>query len=154
MNLNKVASDLFFCGCTVKELHLKNTIVNLPPESNVNIQMGLSIDNIKNDKSSGGLLGYVNLSLDLDTNIPDIKEARCDFHIVLEGCFSTTHLERDDFEKMLSINGGATLYSIARSQILDITSNAFLTGKLLLPMVNMIEFFEESKKQVSDSKQN
>ena len=150
MNLNKVASDLVFLGCSIKEIKSKNNIVNLAPDAKINIGMNVSVKHIEEGNPQNGatpLCGYIQLDLDLDITAPENKQLKCKFKIGIEGCFTAEALNRESFEKMLIINGGTTLYSIARSQILDFTSNMFMTGKVLLPLINMVEFFEEMKSQ-------
>lgn len=63
--------------------------------------------------------------------------------LLIEGAFSApSSIEEEVFKKLLLINGAAALYSIARSKVEGITAMTFQSGKLELPMVNIINFYQ------------
>lgn len=66
------------------------------------------------------------------------------FDLVIEGAFSSpAEISDEDFMGLLNINGGAALYSIARAKIEAISSLTYAEGKILLPMVNIIQYYKE-----------
>ena len=66
------------------------------------------------------------------------------FKVVLEGVFkASAELDDDKFMELLNINGGASLFSIARSKIEVLSSITYSEGKVLLPMINVIQYFQE-----------
>lgn len=152
MNINKVASDLTFCGSTIKSLKIDNNIVNLGLNTDNSIALSLTVDRIEEIPHSDKveLRGYLFLKLNVTAKDKQDKSLKCKMSIVLEGCFSSQMEDKECFEKMLCINGGTTLYSIARAQILNFSSNIFMNGKILLPLINMIEFMEESEHSQSE----
>ena len=93
------------------------------------------------------LIGYVQLKLNITAKDQEDKAFKCKISLILEGCFNSLMEDKNKFEQMLYINGGTTLYSIARSQILNFSSNMFVNGKILIPLINMVEFMEESEKE-------
>ena len=45
------------------------------------------------------------------------------------------------FNDLLRINGVSNLYTIARSHIITFSSHMYTEGKLVLPMINVLEFY-------------
>lgn len=149
MNLNQVASELNFVGSTILSLKIDNNIVNLTNSIN-NISMALNITKIEEkllENKKIELIGYVQLKLNITAKDQEDKAFKCKISLILEGCFNSLMEDKNKFEQMLYINGGTTLYSIARSQILNFSSNMFVNGKILIPLINMVEFMEESEKE-------
>lgn len=103
----------------------------------------------KEDKKYGGLLVVVEVFI--DTEVPDDHPDH--IYIALEGAFSSpASVSDEDFEELLNINGGSVLYAIARAKIETISATIYQSGKILLPMVNIIQYFEEkSKEQESET---
>ena len=62
----------------------------------------------------------------------------------IQGCFKASQeTSKEEFNKMLSINGCAALFSIARSIIVSVTSQSLVQGSILLPMVNIFNLRKE-----------
>ena len=154
MNLNKVASELIFNGSSIKSLKITNNIVNLANTNN-SIEMSLDIKKIDEipQEEKRELKGYLLLNLTVTTKDQEDPSLKCKFVITVEGCFSSWMEDREIFERMLYLNGGTTLYSIARAQILNFSSNVFMSGKILLPLINMIEFINQKEKEENQNKQ-
>ena len=70
--------------------------------------------------------------------------------IYIQGCFTdSADISESSFREMLGLNGCAALYSIARAQIINLTSQAMNGGQLILPMINFFEM-----KTVKDKKES
>lgn len=67
--------------------------------------------------------------------------------ICVQGAFNSPKdkLTKEIFEEMLKVNGTACLYSIARANIISISSQCALEGQMRLPMLNVIEFVKATK---------
>ena len=64
--------------------------------------------------------------------------------LVIEGTFSSPSTIPDqEFLMLLNVNGGAALYSIARAKVETISSLTYAEGKIVLPMVNILQFYQE-----------
>ncbi len=148
MNLNQVASELTFVGSTIKSFKIDNNIVNLLNTKN-SISMSLNLEKIEEVHHEDYIeqKGYLLLKLIVNVKDEEDKNLKCKLTTTIEGCFSSKMSDKERFEKMLYINGGTTLYSIARAQILNFSANVFANGKILLPLINMIEFMQESEKK-------
>lgn len=88
---------------------------------------------------------YGEVVLNIEVHL-DGKEAAQDhnavIHLTIEGGFQAPEeMNEEDFISMLQINGSAALYSIARSYLVSVTSQSFVQGNILLPLVN---FFPDS----------
>ena len=95
------------------------------------------------NKKVGKLLLQIDISLKSEE--PDSIEDTIKF--VIEGEFSSDKsIDDDKFMELLNINGGAALYSIARSKIESISSIVYSEGKVLLPMINIIQYYQEKSK--------
>ena len=61
-----------------------------------------------------------------------------------QGVFKASNEITDEkFMELLNINGGAALFSIARSKIEVLSSLTYTEGKIILPMINIIQYFAE-----------
>ena len=60
----------------------------------------------------------------------------------VKGLFKTSNEVSDEkFMELLNINGGAALFSIARSKIEVLSSLTYAEGKIVIPMINIIQYF-------------
>ncbi len=94
----------------------------------------------RNPNYVGNLLMQISITVKSEDNNPDDS-----FAIALEGSFwANKDMDDDRFLDLLNINGGAALYSIARSKLETISAVTYEEGKILLPMINMIQFFQQA----------
>ena len=142
MNLNQVAANLDIVASSVHTLDVKSKMFKITNENKK--EFGLDIKcsrpTINEDIKLGKLLMHVNVSV-----MHENADLRPDtFDLVIEGVFSSpAEIPDDEFMGLLNINGGAALYSIARAKIEAISSLTYAEGKILLPMVNIIQYYQE-----------
>ena len=139
MNTNKILSSFFFLGSSVKKLNISNNFVNEPTSTrtkkNVDVEYEVhSIEENSDEKITTGLVTlYVNVKLTEGKTKSTIK-------LIIDGCFgANSDAPIDDFKELLSLNGCATLYSIARSLVLTTSAQVFNTGSISLPMISIFE---------------
>ena len=146
MNPATVQSDFQIIGARISELEVHNDFISLDVRNDIapiidishSIHMGPINDDIK--------LGIVELFVKVAVNKED---AHFTMRLTIEGGFNApSAMENGMFEKMLEINGITALYSFARSTVASITSQTFLLGSIMLPMINVTQY---SKKIASDS---
>ena len=95
---------------------------------------------VKDDVKLGRLLLQVNVSVKHEED----SEKQDTFHLTMEGVFSSdASVEDNEFLSLLNINGGAALYSIARAKLEMISGITYSNGKILLPMINMVQYYQE-----------
>ncbi len=142
MNFNKITSDLNFLGCTIRELKLTNNIVSL--SADVIKKFGMDVVpseiNINEETRFGKLLLKIVVELEEKNENAGIIE------LVIEGAFSVPiSIDEGTFKELILINGATALYSIGRSKIENITASTFLNGKIIIPMINIYDFYKEKK---------
>lgn len=150
MEANKYKSDFQFIGSMIKKFNINNNIISYnddDPKMKKKLDVSHQIteasihENEQHDKSWLGILN-LNIKLDVSSN-----KQKTSISLLLEGCFSSSaEAAEDEFNNMLTINGVTTLYSIARSLILSITSQAYISGKISLPMFNVAAYSNDLNK--------
>lgn len=152
MNLDQITTNFNIESSSVRELHadckMRGISETCKKEMDLIIRYWKPVQ--KEEKKYGGLL----LELDVKIHAEDPEEEPDKIHLSLEGVFSSpaSAISDEVFEELLNINGGAALYAIARSKMETISATVYQSGKVLLPMVNIIQYFEEkSKEQGSDA---
>lgn len=50
----------------------------------------------------------------------------------------------DDFQPLVAVNGASALIGIARGKIESLSASIFNTGKIVIPFVNVIDYYKES----------
>lgn len=152
---NKISADLQFIGSSVREINMTNNIIVLEDIDNRSFSIDLDLSDVHEDEDDNNfLIGIVRLSVDVIVTAKNKRKTK--LHILLEGCFKSINqsMKEEEFAAMLYINGGSTLYSIARSLISNISANTYEVGKLLLPMINMVEFLKNKLKTTDQPENN
>ena len=129
MELNRIATGIKLVGTTIKEISVENNIVNVQKEAKRSF--GLNINEPSFENIDEGL--FSQMAIDFEVEI----------ELSLEGAFlSEKNTEEEDFKQLVIINGAAALISIARGKIESITSNIFDSGKVVIPFVNVIDYYK------------
>ncbi|MBR6408426.1 MAG: hypothetical protein IKS19_07610 [Clostridia bacterium] len=143
MDLNQITADLRFLAANVIELSANCSMLSISDDDKREFSLDI--------KCSGPLvsddikIGKLRLTLDIIVKQESEDTEPDTFRLVLEGAFTApVTVSDDDFMSLLNINGGAALYSIARAKIETISSLVYIEGKILLPMVNIVQYFEEA----------
>ena len=63
----------------------------------------------------------------------------------------TKEITEDEFIRLVSINGVASMIGIARGKIESISSSIYNNGKVVIPFVNVVEYYKELEKQLKES---
>ena len=146
MELNKIIAELDFLNATVHNIEITNNASELLESSKKSFGLDIKYNApiIRDDKKYGGLLLEINISVEHED--PEVEDDS--IKLIMEGLFSASSTIDDErFLEMLNINGGAALYSVARAKIEAFSSLVYDEGKLLLPMINMIQYYQEKCKK-------
>lgn len=139
MEFNSIVSGLRFEGCSIKKLDVKNEIISITDD--MNKAFGLEIGHVHFEKDEDY---YGELLLEIRVEIIGSEGQKAIVILELEGGFSATEeMPEEHFKELVAVNGGAALYSIARSKIEAISSMVFSGGKILLPFVNIVEYYKQ-----------
>ena len=142
MNLNQVAANLDIVTSVVHTFNANCKMFKISDENKKEFSLDIkcSEPTVGEDAKFGKLLMQLNVSIMSENTelSPDT------FELVVEGVFSSpSSISDDEFMGLLNVNGGAALYSIARAKIEAISSLIYAEGKILLPMVNIIQYYQE-----------
>ena len=149
MDFNKITADLVFLASSIHIIDIKANRVRIQDE--INRRFGIDLKYSQPLLQDDGKYGKLLLQVDVSVGNEDDELKPDSFRVIIEGLFKVSP-EYDDaaFLELLNINGGAALYSIARSKIEVLSSMTYTEGKIVLPMINMMEYFaEQAKKQSS-----
>lgn len=152
MKVNEFASNFQYENAVMTEGSFTNNLVQSGDSANLDSEVEVSVSNIYTDDTSNKKLGRVKLELNGTFSVTDHPEANCTYRFVFNGEFSTSQDTPDkDFYKALWFNGSTALYGIARAKIETISSMIMQSGKISLPMINMVELVKEQHKQKMQS---
>ena len=139
MELNRIATGIKLVGTTIKEISVENNIVNVQKEAKRSF--GLNINEPSFETIDEGF--FAQMAIDFEVEIEQSEDRNFKLELSLEGAFlSEKDTEEEDFKQLVIINGAAALISIARGKIESITSNIFDSGKVVIPFVNIIEYYK------------
>lgn len=139
MELNRIATGIKLVGTTIKEISVENNIVNVQKEAKRSF--GLNINEPSFENIDEGL--FSQMAIDFEVEIEQAEDRNFKLELSLEGVFlSEKNTEEEDFKQLVIINGAAALISIARGKIESITSNIFDSGKVVIPFVNVIDYYK------------
>ena len=139
MELNRIATGIKLVGTTIKEISVENNIVNVQKEAKRSF--GLNINEPSFENIDEGL--FSQMAIDFEVEIEQAEDRNFKLELSLEGAFlSEKNTEEEDFKQLVIINGAAALISIVRGKIESITSNIFDSGKVVIPFVNVIDYYK------------
>ena len=139
MELNRIATGTKLVGTSIKEISVENNIVNAQKEAKRSF--GLNINEPSFETIDEGF--FAQMAIDFEVEIEQSEDRNFKLELSLEGAFlSEKDTEEEDFKQLVIINGAAALISIARGKIESITSNIFDSGKVVIPFVNVIDYYK------------
>lgn len=140
MDITKVQSKFIFVGSRVVSFNLSNDFVSLPDENNLSLSLDVDKEISDFTVDDDLVFGEVNLTITVLAQSKD-NDKQLSLTITVNGCFADNKdIDTEEFRTKLSINGSAALYSIARANIISITSQSLCGGQLIIPLINFFEF--------------
>jgi preprotein translocase subunit SecB len=145
MEINKILSQFQLLATSIRNFSFENDFVVYHDDESIEKELDVfyEINDITSDEEEKLLIGTI--SLYIDAVIKNENE-QMKINLVIQGGFKSTVNDEDEslteFRKLLSLNGCATLYSLARSIIVSFTSQSCLGGNILLPMINVFKLKE------------
>lgn len=139
MELNMVSTGIELIGTTVSVLNVNNNIVDV--ERNAKRSFGLNINEPKMEKEDDTF--FAQMTIDFEVEIEQSKGRKCTIELSLEGAFASTQdIGEEDFEQLVIMNGAAAIIGIARGKIETISANIFNNGKIVIPFVNVADYYK------------
>lgn len=156
MNVNEFSANIRYKNSFITECTFTNNLLDIGEDAVLHTDLKVAVSNPIVSEDHKEKCGRVRLTLDGSYSVPDNEDANCSYHIVLIGEFSTAVETKDeDFIATLWFNGSTALYSIARGKIEILSTTVLNNGKIVLPMVNMMEFlkaqFEEEDGELKNN---
>lgn len=139
MEFNLVTSGIELVGTTVKILTVNNNIVDIEKEAKRSF--GLNINEPYFEKMDDRF--FSRMIIDFEIDVEQSESQNCKIQLSLEGAFvSEPDIDEDVFRQLVTVNGAAAIISIARGKIEAVTSNIFNNGKIVIPFVNVIDYYK------------
>ncbi len=152
MNINKVCSDLEFVNCAITKLEVSNNLIAILPDDSFDIK--LKFLPYFGTNSSDEYHGRLEISLSVVVSRDDVDDSTAEIELDMDGFFAAPKdsMSEEEFKSMVALNGGAALYGIARGKVEGISSMIFADGKIVLPFVNVMEYYKQAESADTDSK--
>ena len=142
MNTKKIESEFQLLTTSIVSLDIKNSFWGYDERASgkKEIDVGFTAHTVENDDNQEQRLGVLDLKIQITSEVENQKFA---LDMIYRGLFSAPMgMEQQLFEKMLRLNGCASLYSMARAAIGSISTQMFSVGNIVLPLVNFVRFYE------------
>ena len=142
MNINQVAADLEMVGCSVRNLSITNDLISIRDDDELHLDLDILpvYEGIIEQEHRGRVV----LNLHIDSVRKEREDQKMEISVTFEALFrSTDSMEEQAYIELLIINGATALYSLARGKIEAISASIFLDGKIVLPFVNIIQYYHQ-----------
>lgn len=140
MNVNEFSANIQYKNSFITECSITSNLLDIGEDAVLETEVKVAVSKLSLSDDEKEKLGRVRLTLDGNCSVPENSDAKLEYHIVLIGEFSTAAATKnEDFNASLWLNGSTALYSIARAKIETISTTVLNNGKIILPMVNMME---------------
>jgi preprotein translocase subunit SecB len=138
-------SEIFSDFSIVNNVMSNYSFTNPTPFRKDKIEMNLNIDYeiVDISEKKDEYYGLLEFKVKIESNYSD-DEKGFSLEVAILGVFNASResMEIDAFEKMLTINGLATLSQLVRSYIASTISVFGLSEKLMMPMINIYKLIE------------
>lgn len=139
MELNLIATGIELVGTTIKSISVENSIVDVEKEAKRNF--GLNINEPCFENVEDGF--FSQMTVDFKIEVEQSEEQKFKLEMSLEGAFlSTDEVDEKTFKQLVGVNGAAAIIGMARGKIEAITANIFNNGKVVIPFVNIIDYYK------------
>ena len=155
MDIKKYLSTFQFVGSRIVKFTQANDFFSImaTDELDRRLDVEYQIDSIESEKTK--FLGILSLNIKVDVKEKSNNKIKKKYKInlTIQGAFSSDiELGREQFEKMLEVNGCASLYAVARAFIMSITSQSLFDGQIILPLLNVVNMVEAKKENTAEKK--
>ena len=151
MNINQVAADLEMVVCSVRDLSITNNLISIRDDDDLHLDLDIYpvYEGIIEQEHRGRVI----LNLYIDAARKEREDQKMEISVTFEALFrSTDSMGEQACIELLIINGATALYSLARGKMEAISASVFLDGKIVLPFVNIIQFYHQKYANVENRK--
>lgn len=144
MEYNVIATGIELIGTRINYISVKNSIDSLRKDAKRN--MGLNIHEPLVREEEGRFISK--MTIDFEVVVDQDEEQNLSLQLSVEGVFlSQRGIEEEKFLQLVVVNGAAAIIGIARGKIESITASVFSEGKIVIPFVNVLDFYREVAKK-------
>lgn len=138
-------------GNRIKSLILKNDFVTAPasPDAEKNInKIDLDLNEVEYHDAPQNTKKIMSCTavLSLEVECAE-KDKQLSISVELEGCFISELGDEEEFKSLISLNGLAMLYSIARGAISGISALSLNGNNVIIPVLNFAAGREDSEEK-------
>ena len=138
MKMNLITTGIRLVGTTIKTISVENNIVDVEREAKRSF--GFNINEPVLEKSGNDI--FAQMAVDFEIEIEQSQTQNCKIELSIEGAFiSEQETDEEEFEQLVAVNGAAAIIGIARGKIETITANIFNNGKIVIPFVNIVDYY-------------
>ena len=149
MYINTVATGIELIGYAITDIKIENTIVDL--YSDAEKKFGLNV--FEPTVSEKGITSQINIQIVVEIEQDGKKYSNID--MIMNGSFRAIRkMPREELIRLVSINGVASMIGIARGKIESISASLYNTGKIVIPFVNVVEYYKEIESQIKKKTTN
>lgn len=149
MDSKEFKADFQFLDSWISKSNFNNQFIKIDDEMDLSREIEVSYSTERIEYSGDKLVGRVEMEIKFrireTDNVPENKRKECNGELIINGLFMTTSAMKDElFDRMLELNGCATLISIARSFVISLSSQALGMGKIVLPLLNIYQMHKKA----------
>lgn len=144
MKFNYVSTGIQLIGTKIQKLEVDNNIINIEKEAKRSFSLNINEPHFEEDK---GQL-FAQMVIDFEVQVEQTDDQTMTLEMSLEGAFvSDEDAKEEEFKKLVAVNGAAAIIGIARGKIETLTANIFNDGKVVIPFINVVEYYKSMIEQ-------
>lgn len=135
----RILAGFQMLGSRIVSLNIKNDSLSSDIISEGKKELEISHEIVSVDAQKDSHIGVIRLNVSIRIRH---EKNRFALKLVLESGFSAAMelMDGETFEKMLLLNGIASLYGVARAHICSVSAQCFTDGALVLPMIDVTKY--------------
>lgn len=139
MELNMITSGIELLGTYVRDLTIENSIADIAKEAKRTF--GLNICEPEFENKDENILSQIRIEFEIEIN--QVQDEVCKIKFAIEGGFgSVGDIDEETFKQRVAVSGAAALIGIARGKIESISASIFNSGKIVIPFVNVVDYYK------------
>lgn len=146
MDTKNVESSFQLMFNSIINLSLKNDYIKIGDDDDIKRKYDVSYKIRDIAESGDSLIGFLDLHVNVSVGNDEDKLTGLKMSMTVRGVFTDSlNVSKEEFRQKLAINGTASLYSISRSIVAMVSSQALSGESLTLPMINVFKLVEQDK---------